>query len=101
MSNYVDLVLVKLDNDYGTWLFYAPWMSRLKKGDIVIVDGRNPALVSSSHIIMKKGEVVRVIEVKRNSEEYNFIMEFAHTKHLRRVLSRAVPYDYTDEESED
>jgi hypothetical protein len=34
-----------------------------------------------------------------NCEEYNFIMEAMRTKHLRRVLSRAVPYDYTDEET--
>lgn len=96
MSNYVDLVLVKFD-DTTTWLFYAPWMSRLRKGDIVIVDTQSPARPAN----MVKGEVVSVIEVKRDSEEYNFIMEVAHTKHLRRVLGRAVPYDYTDEETED
>ena len=97
MSNYIDLVLVKLDNDYGTWLFYAPWMSRLRSGDVVIVDIQSPDRPTNT----VKGEVISVIEVKRDGEEYNFIMEFAHTKQLRRVLSRAIPYDYKDEETED
>lgn len=97
MSNYIDLVLVKLDNDYGTWLFYAPWMSRLRKGDIVIADTGNDINETRT----EKGEVVSVIEVKRGGEEYNFIMEAMRTKRLRRVLGRAVPYDYKDEETED
>lgn len=95
MSNYIDLVLVKLD--FGIWLFYAPWMSRLRKGDVVIADTGNDINGTRAD----KGEVISVIEVKRDSEEYNFIMEVAHTKRLRRVLSRAVPYAYADEESED
>ena len=97
MSNYIDLVLVKLDNDYGTWLFYAPWMSRLRKGDVVIADTGNDINEARTD----KGEVVSVIEVKRDSEEYNFIMEATGAKQLRRVLGRAVPYDYTDEETGD
>lgn len=95
MSNYVDLVLVKFD-DTTTWLFYAPWMSRLRKGDVVIADTGNDINGTRAD----KGEVISVIEVKRDSEEYNFIMEAMRTKRLRRVLSRAVPYDYTDEEGE-
>lgn len=96
MGNYIDLVLVKLDNDYGTRIFYAPWMSRLRKGDVVIADTGNDINETRA----EKGEVVSVIEVKRGGEEYNFIMEAMCTKQLRRVLSRAVPYDYTDEEGE-
>lgn len=100
MSNYIDLVLVKLDDDEPS-LFYAPWMSRIKVGDVVIVDtlDLNPPVING--IGTKKAEVISVIEAMRGSDVYKFAMEATQTNILKRVIGRAIPYDYTDEETGD
>ena len=89
MSKYIDLVLVKHKPEQAAnYLFYAPFSTGLKNGDTVIVDTQAGKTT---------GAVVNVITVAKESNDFKFAMQAAGAKELKRVIARAVPYDYSDE----
>lgn len=91
MSKYVDLVLVKFGDKLGLNLSYVPFTSGIEVGDKVIVNTFQGE---------KLGTVVAINSVENGSKEMEFIKLSASKKEPDRVISHAVPFDYSEFEYE-
>ncbi len=84
-----DLVLVKYDNDGATYVFQAPYISCLKKGDLVKVEGGNKFATVVGHLNISDYD----------NDEYKFITQMnGVTLPLKKVIAKVKLSEYSYEE---
>lgn len=90
MSNYVDLITVKFNNERDTALRYAPFASGVKAGDMVIVEGVFGKVEAAT--------VTTVASFDKDSGEYKLVTAMRGGDELQRVIGVVKPFDYSDDD---
>lgn len=87
----VDLVLAKYEEKGINYLFQAPYISRLKKGDLVDVEGGTKFATVVA--------VRSICETSNSQEDYNFITQMHGVKlPLKKVIAKVRLDTYLYEE---
>ena len=84
ISDFIDLVLAKQNNNNEIIIVKAPKFSRLKDGDHIIIEKDNYKIV---------GTVQMVVTLDLMSEEMNFIIKAFGNKPLTNKVRSKIVYD--------